>query len=60
MSGAEIEETVRRALEVRVRLHDGADALGLITEDEVLDAAGAFEWNKPGRAQRGPTRWWGT
>jgi transitional endoplasmic reticulum ATPase len=60
MSGAEIEETVRRALEARVRLHDGADALGLITEDEVLEAAGAFEWNMPGRAQRHPTRWWGT
>jgi transitional endoplasmic reticulum ATPase len=60
MSGAEIEETVRRALEERVRLHDAADALGLITEAELLDAAGAFEWNKPGRAQRRSTRWWGT
>lgn len=60
MSGAEIEETVRRALEERVRLNDDADARGLITEVELLEAAGAFEWNRPGRAQRRPTRWWGT
>ncbi|MGH2604283.1 MAG: ATP-binding protein [Dehalococcoidia bacterium] len=59
MSGAEIEETVRRALEARVRLHDDADIQRLITEEELLDAAGAFEWNKPGRAQR-RQRWWGT
>jgi SpoVK/Ycf46/Vps4 family AAA+-type ATPase len=60
MSGAELEETVRRSLEARVRLADLADARGLIGEDELLDAAGAFEWNKPGRAQRRQSRWWGT
>ena len=60
MSGAEIEETVRRALEARVRLNDLGDAQGQITEDELLTAAGAFEWNKPGRAQRRANRWWGT
>jgi transitional endoplasmic reticulum ATPase len=60
MSGAELEETVRRSLEARVRLADLAEARGPIGEDELLDAAGAFEWNKPGRAQRRQSRWWGT
>ena len=58
MSGAELEETVRRALEARVRLNDADNAAGLITEDELLASVGAFEWNRPGRAQR-RTRWWG-
>lgn len=52
MSGAELEETVRRALEARVRLAESNDPASLITEDELLIAAGGFEWNKPGRAQR--------
>jgi transitional endoplasmic reticulum ATPase len=51
MSGAEIEEIVRRTLEARVRLHDShTDAP--ISEDELLLSARGFEWNKPGRAQR--------
>ena len=58
MSGAELEETVRRALETRVRLHASGDTGGLITEDEVLMIVAGFEWNKPGRAQR-RRRWWG-
>ena len=59
MSGAELEETVRRALEARIRRNDDTDA-GLITEEELLASVGAFEWNKPGRAQRKTSRWWGT
>lgn len=56
MSGAELEETVRRALEARVRL-PSTESMSLISEDELLLAAGGFEWNKPGRAQR-RKRWW--
>lgn len=56
MSGAELEEVVRRALEARVRLAD-ADEADLISEDELLLSAAGFEWNRHGRAQRGP-RWW--
>lgn len=56
MSGAELEETVRRALEARVRLADRGDQASLITEDELLIAVGGFEWNKPGRATRAK-RW---
>jgi transitional endoplasmic reticulum ATPase len=60
MSGAELEETVRRALEARVRLHDEDTPENLITEDETITVAGAFEWNKPGRAQRREKqRWFG-
>ena len=59
MSGAELEETVRRALEVRVRRGAGDDG-NLITEAELVEAAGAFEWNHPGRAQRRSARWWNT
>jgi transitional endoplasmic reticulum ATPase len=57
MSGAELEETVRRTLEARVRLAENGTSDDLIVEDELLVSAATFEWNKPGRAQRG-LRWW--
>jgi transitional endoplasmic reticulum ATPase len=60
MSGAELEETVRRSLEARVRLHDAAHEDDMISEDELLRVVGAFEWNQPGRARKRPSRWWGT
>jgi len=57
MSGAELEETVRRTLEIRVRLNSTGGPDDLITEDELLAAVAGFEWNKHGRAQRKST-WW--
>lgn len=57
MSGAEIEETVRRTLESRVRRSTPEPVESLIEEHELLAAADSFEWDKPGRAQR-RKRWW--
>lgn len=54
MSGADIEELVRRTLEDKVR--EGATE-GLITEDDLLRLMAQFEWSTGGRARR-PRRWW--
>ncbi len=54
MSGAEIEEMVRRTLEEKVR--SGATE-GVITEDDLLASVSQFEWNRAGRAKK-PRRWW--
>ncbi len=54
MSGAEIEELVRRVLEEKVRA--GATE-GMITEDDFLQVIDAFEWGRQGRAKRA-RRWW--
>jgi transitional endoplasmic reticulum ATPase len=54
MSGAEIEELVRRVLEEKVR--SGA-VEGQITEDDLLVIMSRFEWSRPGRAAR-PRAWW--
>jgi transitional endoplasmic reticulum ATPase len=54
MSGADIEELVRRVLENRVR----AGAVeGLISEGELLATMSQFEWGRAGRARR-RRRWW--
>src|SRR5581483_3757193 len=54
MSGAEIEELVRRVLEGKVRA--GATE-GMITEDDFLHVAAQLEWGRQGRARR-PRPWW--
>lgn len=54
MSGAEIEELVRRVLEERVR---AGDTEGVITEDELLTTMARFEWGRTGRARR-RRPWW--
>jgi transitional endoplasmic reticulum ATPase len=54
MSGAEIEEMVRRVLEDKVR---AGEVEGVITEDDLLRVVSQFEWGRQGRARR-PRRWW--
>jgi transitional endoplasmic reticulum ATPase len=54
MSGAEIEELIRRVLEDKVR--SGA-VEGVIDEDDLLRVVDQFEWGRQGRARR-PRRWW--
>jgi transitional endoplasmic reticulum ATPase len=57
MSGAEIAELVRRALEDKVRT---GIAEGLVTEADLLRATAEFEWGRQGRARRPRRRggWW--
>lgn len=54
MSGAELEELVRRALEDKVR---SGQTDGVVTEDDLLRMVRAFEWGQQGRAKR-PQSWW--
>jgi transitional endoplasmic reticulum ATPase len=59
MSGAELEEVVRRTLEERVRR--GAHSPETpVTEEEMLTIVEQFEWDQPGRAQRGVSGRWNT
>lgn len=54
MSGAEIAELVRRALEDKVR---AGHVEGYVTEADLLRATSEFEWGQQGRARK-PRRWW--
>jgi len=55
MSGAEIAEVVRRALEEKVRA--GATD-GVVSEDDLLRVLNRYEWGRPGPGRGRRRSWW--